>query len=80
MTKIHLILNKKALIGGLLKISTFFFFFGIFSKKQKIYRTFWYHFYPNRIKKKVSVIILVFLFGWCFFAEKANPYEKKSKK
>ena len=29
MTKIHLILNKKALIGGLLKIITFLFFFGI---------------------------------------------------
>ena len=34
-------------------------FFAIFFKKYKICRTFQYQVYPNRIKNKVSVIILV---------------------
>ena len=55
-------------------------FFAIFFKKYKICRTFWYQVYPNRIKNKVSVIILVFFSDGVFFAEKANPYEKKVKK
>ena len=55
-------------------------FFAIFFKKYKICRTFWYQVYPNRLKNKVSVIILVFFSDGVFFAEKANPYEKKVKK
>ena len=81
MTKIHLILEKKSIwMGGGSPEIDQIIFFAIFFKKYKICRTFWYQVYPNRLKNKVSVIILVFFPDGVFFAEKANPYEKKVKK
>ena len=55
-------------------------FFAIFFKKYKICRTFQYQVYPNRIKNKVSVIILGFFSDGVFFCGKSKSIREKSKK
>ena len=78
MTKIHLILKKKALMGVSLKLASLFFRY--FFQKIKDLQNILVPFLSKSDKKKGFSNYFSFFFGWCFFAEKANPYEKKSKK
>ena len=43
-------------------------FFDIIFRKYKIFKIFWYQFFPNRIKNKISVIFSIFFLEEYFFA------------